>query len=290
MYAHGCVAKKTVYSLLFFWMMPLSSIATEAESDSVVPECRIEADYLEQVSLQGSSPDHVESFSCFRTIDEVTPEQSLIVDIRTPDAYRQARIPGSINLSSNKLLNTGALQSRDLLVVDQGFSRSRMAEFCAKAEVNGFERLTVLVGGTAAWSAAGLEMQGAPDAIARLYDIEPSEFFAEVSRQRVTVLVDESQTESLQQLIGSEVKVLGLPDSGDAIEQQLVSLFSSGQYDEIFPMVYVGSDPAVTGFARKHRSLFVLDQTPDELRAKRHQLLASATQRKGIPERYRCGG
>lgn len=270
-------------------MMPLSSLATEAENTSVVPECKIEADYLEQASLQGGRSDTPESFSCFRTIDDVAPGQSLIVDIRSPEAYRQARIPGSINLSPNKLLNTSALQSRDLLVVDQGFSRSQMAELCAKAEANGFERLNILVGGLAAWSAAGRELQGAPESMARLPDIGPSEFFAEAARQRVTVLVDESQAEALRELLGSDVKMLGL-SSENAMDQQLVRLFSSGQYDEIFPVVYLGSNSSVTAFARQHRSLFVLDQSPEELRKQRHQLMASATQRKAIPERYRCGG
>lgn len=290
MYTQGCVARKTVFFFLLCWLVPLRLLADEANADGVMPECQVESDYLEQVGGLGHYLDRPESFSCFQTLDDSLPARTLIVDVRSSDAFRGARIPGSINLSANQLLKTQALKSRDVLVVDQGFARSRMAEFCAKAEAEGFDRLKILVGGTAAWSAADREMQGSPEEIHRLSEIEFTEFFVEAARQRVSVLVAEDQAESLQRTLGKQLSIQELASSEEDVEQQLISLLSSSQHDEIFPLVYVGSHPSVKAFARQNRSLFVLDQSMTELQRARHRLLAAASQRKAIPERYKCGG
>lgn len=290
MFTHGCVARKTVSFFLLCWLLPLRLLADEVSTSAVVPECQAEADYLEQVGGLGFNLDRPESFDCFQTIDDIPLDQPLIVDVRSSDAFRGARIPGSINLSENQLLKTQALKSRDLLVVDQGFSRSRMAEFCAKAEAEGFDRLKILVGGAAAWNAAGRDMQGAPEEIHRLSEIEPTEFFVEAARQRVSILVEDGQAEGLQRALGNQLSIKELGSAEEDIERQLISLLSSSQHDEIFPLAYVGSNPTVKAFARQNRSLFVLDQSVAELQRARHRLLASASQRKAIPERYKCGG
>lgn len=290
MYTHGCVARKTVSFFLLCWLLPLRLLADEVSTSAVVPECQIEYDYLEQLGGLSHYPDRPESFSCFQTLDDLISDQTLIVDVRSLDAFRGARIPGSINLSENQLLKTQALKSRDVLVVDQGFSRTRMAEFCARAEAEGFGRLKILVGGTAAWNAAGREIHGSPEEIHRLPEIDSTEFFVEAARQRVSILVEEGQAKGLQRALGNQLSIKELGSAEDDIERQLISLLSSSQHDEIFPLVYVGSRPAVKAFARQNRSLFVLDQSVAELQRARHRLLASASQRKAIPERYKCGG
>lgn len=273
--------------LLVLWV----SFPTKAAEgdDAVVPECKVEADYLDQAAATARPRDKNESFSCFRAVDEIPPDHFLIVDVRPSDLYRKAHIPGSVNLSPDQLMNTAALQKRRVLVVDQGFSRTRMAELCARAGDHHFDNLTVLAGGVAAWSAAGARMQGDPGAIARLPEIEADAFFTELARQRVSILVDEDEAEAMLSVIGDDAALHRL--SSDApLESQLARLFTSGGYDAFFPLVYIGSRPDVKAFARKHRSIHVLELSPQELRTNHSQLLASASQRSRIPARYRCGG
>lgn len=119
---------------LFLGLVFLSQVVEAREGPF---QCKAEADYFESISGLESVSSPGESFSCFQSIEDADYERSLIVDVRPPRQFQKARIPKSINLTELELFNAQALRARPILVVDKGFSRTALAQMCARRRQRG---------------------------------------------------------------------------------------------------------------------------------------------------------
>jgi rhodanese-related sulfurtransferase len=93
-----------------------------------------------------------------RLKSDVPPQ---IVDVRTPHEYETKRIDGSVSLPLSRLAQLAAELPRDrpLLVHCAGGYRSSIA--ASLLQQAGFDRVSELAGGIAAWEAAGLPVSSA---------------------------------------------------------------------------------------------------------------------------------
>jgi len=261
--------------------------ADESSKESF--ECKAERSYLEFLSGFENPSSQTESFSCFQALEHVDPERTLVIDVRPADEYQKVRIPQSINLTKSELLSTGALKPRSLLVVDQGFSRTALAQMCAKAEAEGFRSFRVLRGGLAAWHASGKQLEGLPEHFAELNAVEPREFLAELKRNRVSILATDAYSEPLQAISSPELIVSRL-DPQLPLERQLMAHFQRVGLGNQFPIVLLGADESVQDPAPAFRSVFELKGPARRLSTVYQEYLAVAGKRQAIPERYKCGG
>ena len=91
-----------------------------------------------------------------------SPEAPLVIDVRTPNERRAKRIAGSLNVPLSRLPHQlGELpRDRALLVHCAGGYRSSVA--ASLLQKAGFDRLSELAGGLAAWENAGLALEREP--------------------------------------------------------------------------------------------------------------------------------
>ncbi len=80
----------------------------------------------------------------------------LVVDVRGPKEWQNARIDGSVNVPLNQLRKRVGELPRDRKLVVQCASGYRSSIACSILQQNRFEKLADLVGGIAAWQAAHL--------------------------------------------------------------------------------------------------------------------------------------
>lgn len=96
------------------------------------------------------------SATAFRQLLETLPDGQLL-DVRTPDEFRQGHIPGSLNLNWNDSTFASQMVALDprkpVLVYCLSGGRSRQA--AQKLAQAGFRRIHELSGGMLAWRAAG---------------------------------------------------------------------------------------------------------------------------------------
>ncbi|MBL1271161.1 MAG: rhodanese-like domain-containing protein [Oceanospirillales bacterium] len=272
--------------ILSFCLTPLSH-ADEARKDSF--QCKAEESYLEFLSGLGDAYSPDESFSCFQSIEEADYEHSLIVDIRSASTFQKVRIPNSINLTKLELLSTQGIQSRPILVVDKGFSRTALAQMCAKAEAEGFKTFKVLLGGVAAWHASGRELEGLPEHFSDLHSIEPNEFLIELKQNRLSVLATDAYSEYLKAIAPPELVISKL-DGERMLDRQLLSHVQRVGSGEQFPVVLLGANSSVVKSSPVLRSVFTLDISARNLAAVYQGHLEIAEKRKAIPDRFRCRG
>lgn len=285
MYTAGRVVVRSLLTLYF--CLPSLGYADEDTRHSF--ECKAEESYLEFLKGFESPSSQKESFSCFQSLEEANLESALIIDIRPSREFQQVHIPHSINLSSTKLFNTTALRSRPVLIVDQGFHRTEMARLCAKAKTEGFDNFRILLGGVAAWHAAGNELQGLPEHFSDLHNIGPREFLQELKQNRVSILSTDTYSSYLEEIAFPELIVSRLnPEL--AFERQLISHFQRLGSDQLFPTVLLGAGEMAEGAPAALRSVFVLNSPAHQLAAAYQSHLAVAGKRQAVPERYKCGG
>lgn len=285
MFTFGRVVLRSLLALSFC----LPSFGHADEDTGHAFECKAEESYLESSNEFNNPSSQKESFSCFQLLADVDPEHVLVVDVRSADKFQKVRIPQSINLTRSELLATGALQSRSLLIVDQGFSRTALARMCAKAEAEGFRNFRVLLGGLAAWRASGKQLEGLPEHVADLNSIEPREFLAELKQNRLSILATETYSEPLEAISSPEVIVSKL-DPELPLDRQLISHFQRVGLGTQFPVVLLGADEMVQESATFFRSVFSLKGSARQLSSVYQVHLAVVRKRRAIPERYKCGG
>jgi hydroxyacylglutathione hydrolase len=89
----------------------------------------------------------------------ISAHHPLVIDVREPDEYAAGHLPGARSVPQCALADTlnDLPRDRDLLLVCQGGVRSlRAAQFLKQS---GYDRITNLTGGTAAWIAANLPIE-----------------------------------------------------------------------------------------------------------------------------------
>lgn len=286
MYSYG---RESHFRIFAICVLPLVLFSSLLSAQTEPAQCLAEADYIKMVNLGGESVWDGEDFGCFVDVDGVDAEAALVVDIRQSAEYSRARIPGSINVSPSELLHNSTLKDHSLIVVNEGFSRTTLVKLCAAARNAGFLSLSILNGGLSSWFASGKSLIGLPSDHDEVFSITPNMFFAEAFHGRVSVLAPPSQAERLVKMMPPNVAVRGVGEAG-SLESALVSLLSKNLEGFTIPVVLIGFDTPPFDVASKHRSVFVLDQSANQIAHAYQKSRNLAHSRLKVPERYRCRG
>jgi rhodanese-related sulfurtransferase len=123
--------------------------------------------------------------------------ETLLIDVRSPEAFGRFRIPGSINIPLHFVKTKPFLKKKPFILLDEGFRYGLLAEECRKLADAGFP-CSVLYGGLTAWRDDGGTLEGDHAAWRSLGNMPAAAFFLEkggedwlmidVSRQRSTLL------------------------------------------------------------------------------------------------------
>ncbi len=127
--------------------------------------------------------------ACQKALEGVT-----LVDVRDQGAFQQCRIPGSINVPLHALRTKKFLASRFVVLVNEGFLYTQLAERCRELRAAGF-MVWVLEGGLVAWREAGGALEGDEVAQRHLSRISARDLFEERDGSH-WVAVDARQTET----------------------------------------------------------------------------------------------
>ena len=104
-------------------------------------------------------------------------EALCLLDVRSQDGYRLARIPGSLNLSLFTVKTKGFLRPKRVILVNEGCGHDDLLAECDKLAAAGFVAPCVLDGGVRAWQQAGGPLEGEDVASSRVGAITPAQFY-----------------------------------------------------------------------------------------------------------------
>lgn len=94
---------------------------------------------------------------CFALIDlqqliKQSPEQIVIIDVRSPDEYAEKHIPGAINIPLDKLEScSNELSKQAIIITACGKGGGRSAQAAELLNQLGFIKANFLCGGTFGW-------------------------------------------------------------------------------------------------------------------------------------------
>lgn len=123
----------------------------------------------------------------------------VLVDVRDAQDFNSCRIRGSINIPAFALRKKNFLKSKSLVLVNEGFSYSKLELTCQRLKDSGFQHVSILIGGLNQWREKGFPIEGDVFAQKKLNKILPRDFFAERSCENL-ILVDVSGTMSPETL------------------------------------------------------------------------------------------
>jgi len=106
-------------------------------------------------------------------------DRSVLIDVRSPSAFRTVWIPGSVNLPVDAVpSNALARSASEVVLIDDGRSTIDLMQRCGAIRKRGMTQVHVLAGGIAAWRHAGGSLAGNSASLDR-----PIELDAEALRQ-----------------------------------------------------------------------------------------------------------
>lgn len=81
-----------------------------------------------------------------------SPEQTVVIDVRSVEEYAEKHIPQAINIPLHELANRSTELSKDLIIVTVcGKGGGRSAQGAALLKQLGFSKVAPLCGGTFGW-------------------------------------------------------------------------------------------------------------------------------------------
>lgn len=123
----------------------------------------------------------------------------VLVDVRDAQDFNSCRIRGSINIPAFALRKKFFLKSKSLVLVNEGFSYSKLEQTCQRLKDSGFQHVSILIGGLNQWREKGFTIEGDVFAQKKVNKILPRDFFAERNCENL-ILVDVSGTMSPETL------------------------------------------------------------------------------------------
>lgn len=173
----------------------------------------------------------MQDYSCLTNYSSIEKhlKHFQIVDVRRSP---QAAVQGAWNIAVDELKLKDFLKARDLLLLDEGFSRVRQATACATLKKAGFQSVKILIGGASQWRSA-MSKNSKPV----IQFVSASDFSYEFYHGQISVI---AATES----ISSQLKTLGfsehrlLTSNTFAGVSEVVLSSTNGGYDAA---VYIGS-------------------------------------------------
>ncbi len=102
----------------------------------------------------------------------------IIVDVRNGKRFDEFRIPGSINIPLHFIKAKNFLKGKQVVMVNEGFSRNRLENECRGLNEAGFN-VSILAGGLCAWRIKGGKLEGDQFAARELDKVSPADFHLE---------------------------------------------------------------------------------------------------------------
>jgi len=273
---------------LLLSILSLSAYGAGLEGSDNFGSCEAERSYLKQIDNQLDRKRPLPDYSCFITIEEFPSSDPLIVDVRASRLFEKSRIPGSISLSREELLRTESLKPRQLVLVDQGFSRFDQAVTCEKANRHGFENFKILTDGVSGWNAAGRSLLGLSQHFDELHHISVKDLISESYRGSVSILAPRQLVAKVQNLFPYS-SVIGF-DAAGLTESEIISALSEHSNGGKSPLVVIQANDHSRNQASQLRSVYIMDGTVRDIEAyaRDHSILNA--KREEIPQRFKCQG
>lgn len=252
-------------------------------------ECTSESEYLAQVAVKDGPASNARNYDCFDSIENLDLSYSVIVDIRNPSEYKQARIPGSVNLPYSSILSVRALKSRNVVIVNNGFEKTKPAQLCAFAKAEDFPGIRVLLGGLSSWVSTGRPLTGTLGSRTDIYNIEPDLFFQESFLQKVSIIAPKQVGDRISKLLPPDADVHFVTPE-ESLKNLVVSIRTGDEKHNDVPIVIVGLESVPLELLKANRQVFYIDKTIYELEQQYRVSSLVSSSRTEIPNRYRCGG
>jgi len=128
-------------------------------------------------SMKQARPD---IFITAETVNKVSSKKATItlVDIRRPDEYIKAHIPGSLNIGLSSIKTKPFLKDTTIVLVTQGYQYAQLDAECARLHDQGYS-VSILMGGLNAWQQASYPLEGTSWVQASFDRITPEAFYQE---------------------------------------------------------------------------------------------------------------
>ena len=111
-----------------------------------------------------------------RATELLAKPEAVVVDLRIPTKFAQARLPRSLNLQAFALKSHKEWKNRTLILVDEGHDPTELMAEVAALRAAGFGDVRALDGGVAAWARQGGPLEGTADLPVQIAQISPSQF------------------------------------------------------------------------------------------------------------------
>lgn len=132
-----------------------------------------------------------------------------LIDIRSPEEFTQAHIPGSLNIPIHFIRTKAFLKSSPVIIVTDGYQYARLEPECKRLTEQGF-KVSILLGGLNYWKQASLPLGGESWAGKTFDSISPEAFYLEKDYDHWVVL-DASGKEA-----GKEAMPFAVPFNPDS--------------------------------------------------------------------------
>lgn len=246
------------YQAFLIGLLLSISVCSFANPDAVPPpECTASPDYLAKLQRFFSTNKPAQDYSCltnYPTILKNIKNYQLVDVRRKPDAV----ISDAWNIPADELKLKSFLSSRQLLLLDEGFSRVQQATTCATLKKAGFTSVKILVGGIPQWQNANTKK---PKPVTQF--ISANDFIHEFFNGRISVVAATGTISSqLKELGFSEHRLLTANKFSNLAD--IVISSSGGGYD---PVVYIGTpaDFSQLEFNQHFSNLYFLQGGVDSL-------------------------
>lgn len=119
-------------------------------------------------------------FITAETVNKVASEKASItlVDIRRPDEFEKAHIPGSLNIGLHSIKTKPFLKDTKIVLVTKGYQYAQLDAECARLHDQGYS-VSILLGGLNAWQQASYPLEGTSWVQASFDRITPEAFYPE---------------------------------------------------------------------------------------------------------------
>jgi rhodanese-related sulfurtransferase len=129
--------------------------------------------------------------------------QYVLIDIRNSSEYKSVHILGSINLPINSIVKKKYLKSKNLILINRGYSSDTLVKRCAKLKKQGF-RVSILKGGINFWAMKELPLSNNNN-IFSLFEITPLELYKSL-KSTSWLAINISETPAIVELTLSKNK------------------------------------------------------------------------------------
>lgn len=134
--------------------------------------------------------------SARQCLEERKESGGAIIDLRSPQRFAAAHLKGSLNISAFALVHDLSRRQQRLVLIDDGFAPSALAQFAERLRAAGFVDVRFVSDGVAAWIRAGGVIDGAASSLLKAAQITP----AELARAQTTdpwevIMVQEFQAQ-----------------------------------------------------------------------------------------------